>query len=286
MITEGIIFGLTTMLCFGVVDFLSKKAVDYVGAYGTLFWLRIIMVIPLTVYLLCALSIPIMNSTTIVLVVIAGLLVVLGWFLYYKALDKGGQISIVAPIANSWPLLTTLIGLIILKESLETNQIISIILIFIGVILILTEFEKLTLSKKIATGSTFAILCAVSFGVWGFLNDAVVTEIGAISTVIFVEIITSILAITFIPLSKYKIKLPNKESLRVLAAMAAIEITGMIAFCMGLQTGLVSVISPIVATQILPPVILGCIFYKEQLQRTQKLGILFVTLGLIGISLI
>ena len=56
----------------------------------------------------------------------------LGLLVYYKAI-KVGQVSIVAPIAASSPLFSTLLATLILGENLTTLKIIGSILIILGI---------------------------------------------------------------------------------------------------------------------------------------------------------
>lgn len=59
----------------------------------------------------------------------------LGLLVYYKAI-KVGYVSIVAPIASSSPLFSTLLAIIILGESFTLTKFIGTILVIIGIVLL------------------------------------------------------------------------------------------------------------------------------------------------------
>lgn len=59
----------------------------------------------------------------------------LGLLVYYKAI-KVGHVSIVAPIASSSPLFSTLLAIIILGESFTLTKFVGTILVIIGIVLL------------------------------------------------------------------------------------------------------------------------------------------------------
>jgi len=62
----------------------------------------------------------------------------LGLWVYYKAV-KAGDVSIVAPVAASSPLFSTLLAYLILGESLNFQKLIGAFLIVLGVVLVSTS---------------------------------------------------------------------------------------------------------------------------------------------------
>ena len=59
----------------------------------------------------------------------------LGLLVYYKAV-KAGEVSIVAPIASSSPLFSTLLAVLILGEEFTVKKFVGTILIVLGIILV------------------------------------------------------------------------------------------------------------------------------------------------------
>ena len=118
----GILFGIFSMLGWGIADFLGALSSRRIGYLLTLFWMQIAGFLIALIYFL--IKIPPFNITSILkflpVLVLCGFLEAVAYSAFYKGL-KEGQVSLVSPIGSSWAFLTLVLGLIFLKEILSIN---------------------------------------------------------------------------------------------------------------------------------------------------------------------
>lgn len=103
-------------------------------------------------------------------IVIIGLL---GTFLYNLFLYLGiqnMQASQAFIINYLWPIMTVIFACIILKEKMTFRKVIAIILSFIGVIIVTSNGNLLSIDKNSLIGAFYCILAAISYGLFAVLN--------------------------------------------------------------------------------------------------------------------
>ena len=97
----------------------------------------------------------------------------LGTFLYNLFLYLGinrMQASQAFIINYLWPIMIVIFSCILLKENITLKKAIAIVLSFIGVIIVTSNGNLLSIDKKSLIGALFCILAAISYGLFSVLN--------------------------------------------------------------------------------------------------------------------
>ena len=97
----------------------------------------------------------------------------LGTFLYNLFLYLGinrMQASQAFIINYLWPIMIVVFACIILKEKMTLNKAIAIVLSFIGVIIVTSNGNLLSIDNNSLIGTLFCVLAAISYGLFSVLN--------------------------------------------------------------------------------------------------------------------
>ena len=97
----------------------------------------------------------------------------LGTFLYNLFLYLGinnMQASQAFIINYLWPIMTIIFACIILKEKLTLKKLIAILLSFIGVIIVTSNGDLLSIEKNSLMGALYCVLASISYGLFSVLN--------------------------------------------------------------------------------------------------------------------
>jgi drug/metabolite transporter (DMT)-like permease len=292
----GIILGLTGAVCWGMADFAARFASRRVGAYRTLFFMQFFGFVALSVYLKFTggFSHVAPGWEPWALTVAAGLLNVTASLSLYHSFEIG-VMSIVGPVSSSYPALTVALALAS-GERIHALRGIGMAVTFIGVILAAMSFAPKA-SDPSASGGTssgsylsrgvgWAILAAVGFGfMFWFLGFHVVPLVGdAVS--VWVMRLTALVSLAVVALpARQSIRLPHGGVWWMLAAVGLTDTAAFVSNNAGLHIGPVSVVSVLASLYGAVTVLLSWIFLDERLERSQWLGIVFIFVGIVCVSI-
>lgn len=251
-----------------------------------------------------------LNPTSLAENLIVGLFQFVALLFLYRAY-VGGVMSIAAPIASSYPVITIILSVVILRIMVPIVTALGISVVVAGIILAgirLPELRKLTekddrstsqdptgidraksekSSRKILfNGVDSAIFACFSFGIVYFGLD-VVTKVFGVIIPVFVMRGGAALSgfILLIPL-KQKLIIPNRSVLPWLLLLALLDSLGFLAFNEGISSAQGSL--PIVVTLSglfgAVTMVLARAIYREKLDTIQNLGIIILLIG-VGIVL-
>jgi drug/metabolite transporter (DMT)-like permease len=306
-ISLAIILGLTGAISWGAADFAARFASRQVGAYRTLFFMQFFGFLALSVYL---------KSTggfshgvapgwqPWVMAVAAGLLNMLASLALYHSFEYG-TLSIVGPVSSSYPALTVALSLSS-GERIHAVRAAGLAVTLLGVTLAATSFahsksrptEKnpqhtdanaahaTTSRAHLSTGVGWAICAALGFGVlFWFLGFHVVPAVGSAVSV-WVMRLTALVALSLAAApTGQTLKLPRGSVWWLLLAVGILDTAAFVANNAGLSTGQVSVVSVLASLYGAFTVLLAWIFLRERLERSQWLGIVLISIGIILVSI-
>ncbi|MDA4125527.1 MAG: DMT family transporter, partial [Thaumarchaeota archaeon] len=164
------VFGLLTALCWGTADYMSRHQSEKVGHYKTVVYSQVVTLIVLLAllpFLTSSYSVPTFSGIALVL---AGLVNFVAFIFLYRAFHKG-VVSVVAPVAYTYPAVTTVLSIVILGTVIAANQTIAIAGVIIGVVLLSTRFSEIRAylrgrgAPNMTAGVGSAIGSSVFFGV-------------------------------------------------------------------------------------------------------------------------
>lgn len=284
----SILLGLLAMFSWGVGDLLAAIASRKIGALKSYFWMRVAGVILASFYLLKTKEKVSLGLYFILPLIFAGILDFVGTLSFYKGFSTG-QVSIVSPIASSWSLVTVILSIIFLKETLYPIQILAIFLIIVGIWLTSIDSKEFLDKKKLNfnKGGKEGLIAMSTWGLMAFLFILASKLVNSWYLPIMIYrvfgILTTLLYV-FLFKKDLVIKKDKLLSLKLIIPIGLLDQIANFSFNFGSLIGQASIISPIASAFCVVTVILGIIFFKEKLFLAQIFGIVSVIAGIVILS--
>jgi uncharacterized membrane protein len=279
----AIILGLIAMVAFGIGNALAKIPLRSMPGKHLIFWRGLFSSIVLFVVFLAMINQTVFSIEYVALMMAIALIGYFGLSFFLKAVNEG-EVSLVAPIANSNVVFTVLLSMIFFSEALSSIQIISIVTIIAGIFIVSGNLSFLGSKRDIAKGLSFALLACVFWGVTFFLLKIPSVALGPALSAFLLEFFQMIYAFLNIRMDRERIIFPKKDIAIIFLYGIMIAIAGL-AFSIGVTLGSVSLVSALAMSNAAITVIYGRIIYKERLHPIQYMGILMIILGTALISL-
>jgi uncharacterized membrane protein len=288
----AILFGLSAAILWGVSDFFAAKASKAVGPVASAFLVNLIGATAFTLVYLLFLHPPFEVTTRgLWYVTTASLAISFGAVAFFKCL-KAGPVSIVSPLSGAYPLVTTLMALVVFQADLSLRQVGGILLVVTGVALASEIIGARLQTKRIGSGPAWAFATALGWGVGFSLLAQAIGEMGWEIATLF-ELILCVLAIGIaLPF----IKGSEKISLRSLQAggmnkfiisAALIQVSGALALNFGLANDAASgaIVTALSACYPVLTVFLALSHFKEQVKLIPLSGGFVTVAGAIILSI-
>ena len=208
---------------------------------------------------------------------IASILVSVNWFIYIWAVNSGHMIEASLGYYIN-PLVSILLGVIVLKEKLNVYQYISFILATIGVLII---------SISLGQFPWIAMALALSFGLYGLFKKMINVDstVGlTLETLVITPIAVIYMVVLFINGSNSFLRAGVQTNLLLMGAGVATAVP-LLYFAMGVQKiplsllGFLQYIAPTLT------LILGVFVYHEHFSKMQLLSFIFIWFALTIFSL-
>ena len=286
MVHISVLFGATAAFCWGSADFLSRRQSERVGSYRTVLYAHV-----MTLVVIAAL-IPVLRPTFVVGPVVAlvltacGLVSLLAFMLLYRAFHRG-TVSVVAPIAYTYPAVTTILSILLLGTVLAETSIVAIVWVIAGVVLLSTRLSELraALSGKgapnVISGVGSAVGSSVIFGIVYVGLGYSIPLVGYVVPVIFLRGVAAAAGFLLAPLLKQDVR-PSRSALsNTVIAMGVLEAVGFLAFTYGVSQGGSSlpVVTAVSGMGGAVAAAYGLIFLRERLELNQIVGVVLALTG-------
>jgi drug/metabolite transporter (DMT)-like permease len=286
LVYQSVIAGLVTALCWGTADFTSRSQSERIGYYKTIIYsmlVTLVVLIPLTPVVSPGLVAP---ALPLLVLAMAGVLNFVAFTFLYRAFHKG-VVSVVAPVAYTYPAITTALSIALLGTFLSTVQVLAIAGIILGVILTSTRFSELRESvsgkgvPNLTAGFAPALGAAIFFG-------AVYVGVGYAAPVVSVVIPVMVLRIVGIsaglllaPLLRQDARPSRAVFSKGLVLIGVLEAVGFISLTYGISIpgGSLPVVTAISGMGGAVAASYGLALLKERLELNQMLGIVLSLLG-------
>jgi drug/metabolite transporter (DMT)-like permease len=281
--TASIMLGILSMFGFGIADTIAKSILSsrnairiavFSQAIGTVLFLLVALVFD-----------PFLPAFAIIcLALVSGVLSAVVLSSYYLALGLG-KASIVSPISSCMTVVAVSLSLRILGESLTLSQLALVSLVFVGIILVASDF-----SDQKEAGRKLSIILALLAAVIGGANIIVQKWIADSTHYLMAFFLSRVFMIFFMlpvaPLIADKHRVVTSRNFLKFATLGLLDVSGFFAWYIGLRVGLVSIVSPIALSSPAVTVVLAHIFLKERVQSHQLLGIIAIIAGIALLSAI
>ncbi|MDE1846337.1 MAG: DMT family transporter [Candidatus Micrarchaeota archaeon] len=283
MVSPGLLAIIVTFVAFSISLTLERRVATLAGTLRGSVLVLFFGLLPLLVFF--SISNFNLSAFEIFLSLASGILFAVGYVLYYKSLETE-QISNTTGVGLIQPALLLVFSIVVLKESITFHQTLGGIIIFVGVILIITN-NKFELNRKLIP----ALVANISWaGYWIIASYAILSsqQVGAvllISRFVGFVITTLLFAIYLrndkIPQIKSNLVLPL---LAVAIAAGLLDGLGNATFGFVIQYGVLSLGSIFVAGLPLSVTLLAYFVYKERLTKLQGLGMMVAVIGALVIA--
>ncbi|HKW05859.1 MAG TPA: DMT family transporter [Nitrososphaerales archaeon] len=313
MIEAGF-YGLSAALLWGFADFVSRKPTQQIGYYLTCSYMQVCSFFPLLImnFMIGPVGINAfsLRPNLIVINLFVGVLSFLGFVSLYKGYAKG-TMSIVAPIAASYPIVSILLAFVIIGEALTFLQGIAISVVLVGVLLTGSKFsgflgsirkysgfnetdgrswsrDGIVTQKVYGTtnGMWLAVAASLTFGAAYFGLSQLSVTLGFLLPLVVMRGGAAITGFTLILPLRQRFLVPTGSTLFWLLVMALLDTFGFFALNLGFLSSGNSLPVVVTLSSLLGVVttIFARIFYKERLNVVQVVGILLVLTG-VAVSL-
>lgn len=286
MVYTSVAAGLTAAFCWGTADFLSRSQSEKIGYYRTVIYSHVT-----TLAFLFALA-PFISPSLVasadplIVLVISGALNFVAFIFLYRAFHRG-VISLVAPVAYTYPAVTTVLSIVILGTVLDSARILAISGIIVGVVLLSTRFSELrgTLRGQGPPNITAGIGSAVGSSVFfGSVYIGIGYAAPLVSVVIPAMVLRSVgiaAGLLLAPVLHQGVSPSRLTFSRVIIAMGVLEAVGFLGFTYGVAAagGSLPVVAAISGMGGAVAASYGLMFLKERLEPNQMVGVLLSLVG-------
>lgn len=237
-----VLLGALTAFCWGTSDYLSRSSSNKVGHYRTTVYMHVVSITFLI--LLLPLLAPNFKVSLELFLVLVGLsaLNFFAFIFLYRGFHLG-VVSVVAPIAYSYPIVTTVFAVVVLGAMLTEFRTFALVGVIFGVILVSTKFSELKKYfrggglVKVTPGVDSAILSAISFGSVYVGLGFVTPLVGYALPVLFLRGLGTLFGFAFAPLLKQDVRLRRDSITKVIFSMGLLETVGLLSFNLGVSFG-------------------------------------------------
>jgi drug/metabolite transporter (DMT)-like permease len=275
-----VLAGLATAFCWGTADYLSRYQSEKVGHYRTVLYSQFTTLLVLVV-LLPGFGIgPGPFLLPVLALVAAGVVNFTAFIFLYRAFHKG-VVSVVAPIAYTYPAVTVALSAVVLGATISPPQAAAIAAVIAGVVLLSTRFSDLRAyihgrgPPNATAGVGSAVACSVLFGgVYIGIGYAAPT-VSLVLPALVLRVVATGLGFAFAPVLRYDPRPSRLAISNTVIVMSVLEAAGLLLFTYGILAAGASL--PIVAALSGMgggiATFYGLRLLKERLEWNQSLGV-------------
>jgi drug/metabolite transporter (DMT)-like permease len=302
----GVIFGLIAAIGWGTSAVAATNAARRAGTYIAVLGgqgVGVVVLVVLAAFLHPSLGS--IDSSAATGLVGAGLLGLLGYLTFYRALEYGGAVGLVSAISATYGGITTLLAVIVLGEHISGFGAAGVVLAVTGVAMAsahspgTAEGPSIAVAEPIVgvalvpsrmrglsrAGVPLALASAVTYGAGGFLLGDYSAQVGALGSALVAHgssVTVLLLALPF--LGRRKAWRASASGMMWAAAAGLTDVVGLLAFSRGGQAGQVAVTAAVSSVYPAIPLIAGLVMFGETLGRRQRVGVSLIIGGLVMIS--
>jgi drug/metabolite transporter (DMT)-like permease len=302
-----VIYGLVAALGWGTSAIAAANAARRAGTYIAVLsgqGVGVAVLIILVAFLPSSLGA--IGVTTAIGLVAAGLLGLLGYLTYYRALEYGGAVGLVSAISATYGGITTLLAVVLLGEHIGGVGAGGVVLAVVGVAMASAfsparaEASPIAVAEPIvgvapgpAPGRNLsraavllALASALSYGVGGFLLGDYSARAGALASALVAHgssVTVLLLALPF--LGRGKAWRASAPGMVWAVAAGLTDVVGLLAFAGGGQAGQVALTAAVSSVYPVIPLLAGLVMFGERLSQRQLLGVTLIIAGLVLIGL-
>lgn len=225
-------------------------------------------------------ELPEIDAKSWIFLALSGIATGASWLCYFKAISTG-DINKVVPLDKTSTVLTAIIAMIFLGESVTVPKVTGLIVITVGTYLMIGKKDGEPETKKGAGWFVFGALSAVFAALTSVLAKVGIRNVESnLATAIRTAVVLVMAWLTVFATGKTgKIKETPKNELIFIVISGILTGASWICYYKALQLGEVSVVAPIDKLSIVVTVVFSYIVFKEKLTLKSFMGFLMTIVG-------
>jgi drug/metabolite transporter (DMT)-like permease len=283
--------GLAAAISWGLADFWAAKASKTIGPATSVIAVNTIGLAVFTLFYFLSGNRGPFITDAFWYAAGAGLALGAGLMIFYHAL-KAGPVSLVSPLSSAYPLVTTLLVVLLFQADLSARQIGGIAIVMVGILAASELFSVRGAERRLGRGPLLALGATTAWGIcWALMAQAVETmdwQTASLVQIIFVFLITVVMA----PLIKDNEKVLTKNTLRsfrnpVIVLAGLLQMFGMVIVNVGvgLDSDFAPAVAAVSACYPVLTIFLALKHFKEDFKLIPLAGALVTIGGVIVLSL-
>ena len=289
MIETAFLYGVATLFLFGIADALAAIPAKRMSPVAITLVIDSFILIFFTAIAVLMWDTYIWNKYTL-LAVAGSFSGYFGFYLYIYSL-KGGTVGVSTAIANGYPVLATLFGVVVLREFLPLPAVVAILLVVFGIFGLSTRFSFTTLFDRGVTNKSrlFALGAMCLWATQVIIVDRAVTELSPFQATHIGTIVTLVLGLTIFTFSKEtfgSLLRQRKSDLFVAALLGVMYFTGMFTLNSALQAGELGIYAAIAGAAPFVSAVFAYLFLGEHLMKKEWFAIIMVVVGLVVLGIV
>ena len=309
------VYGLVAALGWGLSAVAATNAARRAGTYLAVLCAQGVGVVLLVLLaLLLQPSFAGVGTAVALSLVGAGLLGLLGYLAFYRALEYGGAVGLVSAISATYGGVTTVLAVAALGEHLGVAGAIGVVMAVAGIALAAARpaggsgtsgagpgsGSSVAIGEPIVgvapapsrirtlsrAGVPLAIICALAYGVGGFLLGKYSARAGWLAAALVAHGASVTVMVMAFPLLRRRTAWRGTTSGVIWAGAAGLtDAVGLLAFSQGGAAGQVAVTAAVSSVYPVIPLVGGVLLFSEHLTRRQLIGVAGIIFGLVLIGL-
>lgn len=300
------VYGLIAALGWGMSAVAAMNAARRAGTYlAVLSGQGLGVIVLLLLVVLVRPSFAAADGTVALALAAAGLLGLVGYLAFYRALEYGSAVGLVSAISATYGGVTTVLAVAVLGERLAGAGAFGVALAVAGVAMAAARPAAVA-GASVAVGEPIvgvapapsrirslsragvplAIACALAYGLGGFLLGEYSARAGWLVAALVAHGTSVTALLMALPLlGRRKAWLGSASGVIWAAAAGLTDVVGLLAFSRGGQAGQVAVTAAVSSVYPVIPLVGGILLFGEQLTRRQLAGVAGIIAGLVLIGL-
>lgn len=278
-------FGLSTAVGYGTSDFVARQASQRLGHLHVLFYMELIGLVLLAPVAVAFERAEWAWSSAWFLVLGLGVLNTVCTLFLYRAFEYG-VLSVVSPIASSYPAATAALAILFLNESPGLGATVGIACVLVGIVLLsrAKAHPSNAPPRDARVGIVSAFVAFAGYGVFYFALKFVVSEVGPVTVATVVRLVGVSLLLALAAAGALRLRGLPRSLWPHLAAMGTLDSLAFIAYDLGILVGSVAIVGTLSGLFSAVTVGLAVAILHERLTRTQLLGVLAIFFGVVLIA--
>ncbi|MFH0818844.1 MAG: DMT family transporter [Patescibacteria group bacterium] len=283
----GLLFAFIALLCWGVGDFMIQRSARKIGSWAAMFFIGLMASIILFPFIYKEIADTLIDGNNLFLLFTMSVVMLVASWLFFESL-RIGKISVIDPILAMELPVTVILALFILREKINLEQGVLIIII-IGSIFLLSVKQFKNLHKiHLEKGVGLAMLAMAGMGIANFFFGVCARETSPLMVVWFTSGFISIVTIiTFIAQKRtHELFLNWCENRKLLLSVGFIDNMAWIAFAYSVLYIPIAIATSISESYVIIAAGLGLYLNKERLKKHQIIGLGACVIAVIFLAII